>query len=239
MSDAEIEPVADDRPGLLDRLPSQVREPTAALLKAIGPQLLKVRRPKDLRRLAKDPVVLAAIAKDLVPVLEGAIAKASVVTIPVHQRWSSHLSATVSGAAGPVAANAAEIAAIFGGPPTLGVTAPAAFGTTAVAVVWEAYVELCVVAQKLRRAGIDDPEVIRLALLRTYVPDATDFTKTVLVRGAERLAIRLLTRISSAWLPLAGPVFGAVRSNIDVHRAHKAAQQVIDEQRAASAVEPS
>ena len=217
---------------LLERLPPSVREPTAALLKAVAPQLLKVRRPRDLRRLAKDPVVLAAVAKDLVPVLEAAISKASVVTLPVHHRWSSHLSATVSGAAGPVAANAAEIAAVLGGPPTLGVTAPTAFATTAVAVVWESYVELCVIAQKLRRAGIDDPEVIRIALLRTYVPDATDFTKTVVVRAAERLAVRLLTRISSAWLPLAGPVFGAVRSNIDVHRAHKAAEQVIQEQTA-------
>ena len=220
-------------PRLLDRLPPSVREPTVALLKAVGPQLVKVRRPRDLRRMAKDPVVLAAIAKDLVPVLEAAIAKASVMTLPVHHRWSSHLSATVSGATGPVVANAAEVAAVFGGPPSLGVTAPTAFATTAAAVVWESYVELCVVAQKLRRAGIDDPEVIRVALLRTYVPDATDFTKTVLVRGAERLAIRLLTRISAAWLPLAGPVFGAVRSNIDVHRAHQAAEQVIRERAAA------
>jgi hypothetical protein len=218
-------------PRLLDRLPAQLKEPTIALLRAVGPRLLAVRRPKDLRRLAKDPIVLAAIAKDLAPVLEAAITRASVVTIPVHHRVTSHLSATVSGAAGPVAANAAELAVLFGGPPTLGVTAPTAFATSAVAVVWESYVELSVIAQKLRRAGIDDPEQIRLALLRTYVPGATDLTKAVLVRGAERLAVRLLTRISAAWLPVAGPVFGAVRSNIDVHRAHKAAEAVIAERR--------
>jgi len=223
-------PDADPPPKLLDRLPQGLREPTVALLRAIAPQLRKVRRPKDLRRLARDPLVLAAVAKDLVPVLEATIDRASTVALPVHQRWSSHLSATVSGAAGPAVANAAELAAIFGGPPTLGVTAPTAFATSAVGVVWESYVELSLIAQKLRRAGIEDPELIRMALLRTYVPDATDFTKAVLVRGAERLAIRMLGRIAAAWVPVAGPVFGAVRSNIDVHRAHKAADEIIREQ---------
>lgn len=45
--------------------------------------------------------------------------------------------------------------------------------------------------------------------------------------GVERLAVRLLTRSAAEWVPIAGPVFGVVRANLDVHRADRAAESTI------------
>src|SRR4051812_44631976 len=179
---------------ILNRLPASVRAPTITLVEQLIPKLVKVRRPRDLRKLANDKELVQALGRDFLPILDAAMRSASSPTLPIQSRWSTHLSATVTGAAGPVIANAAELGALLGGPETLVVTAPTAITVQVAATVWEAYVELSLVAQKLKRAGITDPDQVRLALARTLVPDANDFTKKVLLRGGERLAVRLLTR---------------------------------------------
>jgi hypothetical protein len=214
---------------VLDRLPKTVRDPTVTLVKQLLPKLAKVRRPSDLRRLAKDRALVEALGRDFLPIIDAAVRTASTAALPLESRWSTHLSATVTGAAGPVVANAAELAALFGGPETLVVTAPTALTVQVAATVWETYVEMSLIARKLRSAGVTDIESIELALVRSLVPDADDFTKRVLIRGGERLAMRLLTRSAAEWVPIAGPVFGVIRANIDVHRAHKAADSVLRE----------
>lgn len=213
--------------GLLNRLPKSVRDPTITLVRHLLPKLVEVRRPSDLRKVAKDRALIEALGRDFLPIIDAAIKSAATTALPIQSRWSTHLSATVTGAAGPVIANAAELAAIFGGPGTLIVTAPTALTVQVAATVWETYVEFSLIAQKLRRAGVTDVDLVRLALVRSLVPDANDFTKKVLIRGGERLAVRLLTRSAAQWVPIAGPVFGVVRANIDVHRAHRAADSIL------------
>lgn len=212
---------------LLNRLPKSVRDPTVTLVRQLLPKLVTVRRLRDLRKLAKDRALIEALGRDFLPIIDAAISSAATTALPIQSRWSTHLSATVTGAAGPVVANAAELGAIFGGPQTLVVTAPTALAVQVVAIVWETYVEFSLIAQKLRRAGVTDVDHVRLALVRSLVPDATDFTKKVLIRGGERLAVRLLTRSAAEWVPIAGPVFGVVRANVDVHRAHRAAESIL------------
>lgn len=213
--------------GLLGRLPKSVRDPTITLVRQLLPKLVKVRRPRDLRKLASDKELVQALGRDFLPIIDAAILTAATSSLPLQSRWSTHLSATVTGAAGPMIANAAELAAIFGGPESLVVTAPTAITVQVAATVWETYVEFSLIAQKLRRAGVTDVDQVRLALVRSLVPDANDFTKKVLIRGGERLAVRLLTRSAAEWVPIAGPVFGVVRANVDVHRAHRAAESII------------
>jgi hypothetical protein len=211
----------------LGELPLPIRETAVAFLRVAGPRLRKVRRPRDLRALAHDAEVVEALGGQLVPVLEELIKTASTAPLPMRRRWSTHASATVTGAVGPALATSAELVALFGGPESLAVTAPTAFAAQTAASVWELYVTFSLIVRKLRRAGVQDPRLVRLALMRTLVPDAGDVTKAVLVRGGERIAVRLLSRGTSAWIPLAGPVFGAVDANIDVHRAHRAVESVL------------
>ena len=225
---AHVADTEDERAaGLLGRLPKSVRDPTVTLVKQLLPKIAKVRRPRDLRKLANDKALVQALGRDFLPIIDAAILTAATNALPLRSRWSTHLSASVTGAAGPVIANAAELAALLGGPETLVVSAPTAITVQVAATVWETYVEFSLIAQKLREAGITDVEEVRLALVRSLVPDANDFTKKVLLRGGERLAIRLLTRSAAEWVPIAGPVFGVVRANVDVHRAHRAAESII------------
>jgi len=213
----------------LAALPGPVRDTAVAFVRVAGPRLRKVRRPRDLRALARDREGIEVLGRELVPVRERLVETASVAPLPMYRRWSTHASATVTGAVGPAVANWAEIVALFGGPESLAVTAPSAFAIQTASSVWELYVTFSLIVRRLEREGINDVPSIRLALVRTVVPDAHDVTKAVLVRGGERIAVRLLTRSASAWLPLAGPIFGAVDANVDVHRAHRAAESVVRE----------
>ena len=210
-------------------LPEPIRASVKTLVKVAGPKLIKVRKPRDLKKLMKDPTLIKALGRDLEPVINTIIDAAAKAPAPISGRVTTHISATVTGAGGAAVANWAELGALFGGPETLALTAPTAFGIQAAATAWETYVEFSVIVNKLRAAGINDPERLRLAAIRTLVPDATDVTKLVVVRGGERLAVRLLTRTAAGWVPLAGPIFGVVRANIDLHRAHVAAESVIRE----------
>ena len=208
------------------QLPKQARDVLVTVTKTALPRLAKARRPKDLKALARDPALIEALGRDLAPVLETAIRYA----LPVRGRLPTHVSATVTGAAGPLAANVAE-GLLLAGPQAAAIGAPTAVTIQFSAAVLETYVEFSTIVQKLRGAGIDDRDDVMLAIMRTLVPDATSATKTVVTRGLQRLAQRMVLRAARGWLPLAGPILGSVSSNFDMHRAHRAAEGVIRERR--------
>jgi hypothetical protein len=192
------------------------------------PKLAKARRPKDLKALMRDPKLIEALGRDLIPLIDAAQRFA----LPVQSRALGHVSATITGAAGPLAANAAE-GLLLAGPETAAITAPTALAVQISAATWETYVEFSTIVQKLRAAGIEDASKIELAIVRMVVPDAIDVTKGVITRATERLAQRMLARAATGWLPIAGPFVGSIESNFDLHRAHTAADSVIREERAA------
>lgn len=206
-----------------------VRDLVGTFTKVALPKLAKARRPKDLKALVRDPKLIEALGRDLLPLIEAA----SRYTLPVKSRVVGHVSATITGAAGPLAANAAE-GLLLAGPETAAITAPTAVAVQFSAATWEMYVEFSTIVQKLRDAGIDDAETIELAIVRMVLPDTTDVTKKVVTRAAERMAERMLARAASGWLPIAGPFVGSIASNFDLHRAHKAAESVIRERRPAT-----
>src|SRR5688572_14583961 len=59
--------------GILGRLPPSLRALTITLVRQLAPRLIKVRRPSDLRKLARDPALIRALARDFLPVIDGVI----------------------------------------------------------------------------------------------------------------------------------------------------------------------
>jgi hypothetical protein len=208
------------------RVSAPARDLLATFTKVALPKLAKARRPKDLKALVRDPKLIEALGRDLVPLIE----QAARYALPVKSRVLGHISATITGAAGPLAANAAE-GLLLAGPETAAITAPSAVGVQITAAAWEMYVEFSTIVHKLRDAGINDPELVQLAIMRMVLPGTTDVTKGMVARAAERFAERMLTRAAAGWLPIAGPFVGSVASNFDMHRAHRAAESVIADQR--------
>jgi hypothetical protein len=217
-----------DTDALLSKVavPAPVRDLVSTFTKVALPKLAKARRPKDLKALLRDPKLIEALGRDLLPLIDAA----SRYTLPVKSRALGHVSATITGAAGPLAANAAE-GLLLAGPETAAITAPTALAVQITAAAWETYVEFSTIVHKLRAAGIEDPEKIELAIVRMVLPGTTDVTKGIVTRAAERFAERMLARAAAGWLPVAGPFVGSVASNFDLVRAHRAADSVIREKR--------
>ena len=203
-----------------------------AFLKMALPRLVRVRRPRDLRRWTKDAVVLAATHSYLVPAIDGLMESAARGALPIRGRVPSHLSATVTGVAGPVAANLAELqvlaATILSGPggaPVAAVSAPTAAAVGVAAQMAELYAQTSVAARILAGHGITDPVALRTVMARALVPGGSEMA----VRVATRLATRMITRLAVQWLPVVSIARGLVVSNVDMHRIHQAARNVARE----------
>ncbi|HVT78779.1 MAG TPA: hypothetical protein VHD87_17190 [Acidimicrobiales bacterium] len=210
-----------------DTATTAVRDLIGTFTKVALPKLARARRPKDLKALARDPKLIEALGRDLIPLIDAA----SRYTLPVKSRVVGHVSATITGAAGPLAANAAE-GLLLAGPETVAITAPTALAVQVTAAVWETYVEFSTIVHKLRAAGIDDADSVQLAIMRMVLPEADEVSTAMVTRAAERLAARMLREAAAGWLPVAGPFVGSIASNFDLHRAHRAADSVIRQRKA-------
>ncbi len=214
------------------KLDPDTRSLVTAFLKLALPRLVRVRRPRDLRRWTKDAVVLAATQSYLVPAIDGLMESAARGALPIGGRVPSHLSATVTGVAGPVAANLAELqvlaATMFTGPggaPVAAVSAPTAAAIGMAAQMAELYAQTSVAAKLLARHGITDPAALRTVMARALAPGGSE----IATRVATRLATRMVTRLAVQWLPVVSIARGLVVSNLDMHRIHQAARDVARE----------
>ena len=214
------------------KLDPDTRSLVTAFLKLALPRLVRVRRPRDLRRWTKDAVVLAATQSYLVPAIDGLMESAARGALPIGGRVPSHLSATVTGVAGPLAANLAELqvlaATLFSGPggaPVAAVSAPTAAAIGMAAQMAELYAQTSVAAKLLARHGITDPTALRTVMARALAPGGSE----IATRVATRLATRMVTRLAVQWLPVVSIARGLVVSNLDMHRIHQAARDVAGE----------
>jgi hypothetical protein len=151
----------------LNRLAPEYRQQTSELLRAVVPKLTGVRRPADLETLLRDDDLLAMLEANLYPVVERAIESANRRVLPLRRRYSSHFVVTLTGLAGPAAANATEVQGLIAmlfppaGAADLAVNVPAAVLIGLGSQLVEFYVELSVVATRLRDAGISDTAIVR------------------------------------------------------------------------------
>ena len=100
----------------LDRLSPEYRHLTLDLFRALLPsvramlpKLKRVRSRGDLGVVFQDSELLVALEAQLFPIVERAIQSASRGTLPLRRRYSSHALVSLTGLAGPLAANATEV----------------------------------------------------------------------------------------------------------------------------------
>ncbi len=219
----------------LNRLAPEYRQLTLELLSALLPKLKGVRRPSDLKALFRDGDLLTLLEARLYPIVERAIESANRGVLPLRRRYSSHFVVTLTGLAGPAAANATELQGLMAmafppvGAADLAVSVPVAvligFGSQLV----EFYVELSVVATRLRDAGITDSAVIRRVLLAAVAPGTRDISEMTMHRLVRGLALRMLARAAADWLPVVPLASGVYLSNRAMRAVHRAIDDVLQE----------
>jgi hypothetical protein len=219
----------------LNRLAPEYRQLTLEFLRALLPKLKGVRRPGDLRALFRDGDLLSILETQLYPIVERAMESANRGVLPLRRRYSSHLIATLTGLAGPAAANVTEVQGLIAmafppvGAADLAVSVPVAVLIGFSSQLVEFYVELSVVTTRLRDAGIADPAITRQVLLAAIAPGARNISEMTMHRLVRGLAVRILARAAADWLPVVPLASGVYLSNRAMHRVHNAVDDVLRE----------
>lgn len=219
----------------LNRLAPEYRQLTLEVLRALLPKLKEVRRPADLKALLRDGDLLALLEMQLYPIIERAIESANRGVLPLRQRYRSHVIVTLTGLAGPAAANATEVLGLIAmafppiGAADLAVSVPVAVLIGVGAQLVEFYVEVSVVSTRLRDAGISDPAIIRQVLLAAVAPGARDISEMTVHRLVRAVSVRILARAAADWLPVVPLASGAYLSNRAMHAVHKAIDDMLHE----------
>jgi hypothetical protein len=217
----------------LNRLTPEYRQLTLELLRAVVPKLKGVRRPADLKTVFRDGDLLALLEAQLYPVVERAIESANRGVLPLRRRYSSHFVVTLTGLAGPAAANATEVQGLIAmafppvGAADLAFSIPAAVLIGFASQLVEFYVEISVVATRLRGAGVSDSAIIRRVLLAAVAPGMRDVPELTMHRLVRGLAIRILARAAADWLPVVPLASGVYLSNRAMHRVHRAVDHAL------------
>ncbi len=209
-------------PDPLAKLPDGVRTVVRDEAQLVGQELKAVRRPRDVRRILKDPGTLHRMSEPLEPALDRIATVVARGTVPLPPKVATGLVAA-TGLAGAGVGSALQLFALLGvEAPPVALTAAGASGVVAVAAeLVEFYVVACVVRDGLRAAGLDEPALFRQALVDAYLGDDDGGAPTDAARHSwsRRMARAVFRRA----LPRMAPVIGvpiAARSSVrDLRRA--------------------
>lgn len=230
--------MADDD-GRLARLWQQVPEEVRAVVRdeaaVVSRELRAVRSAGQLRRKLEDPDLVARVAEPLSPALDrisGVVARTS---IPMGPR-SGHALVTASATVGATLSSGLEVLGTLGlEAPPAAASAFAAAGTAGVVTgLLEFYATAATIVTELRAAGRhDEPALVRRALLHAYLgtgggPPGTGPGSDGTGR---RMAVAVLRRAGSRWIPIAGVPVSVTRANQDLRRARAYARYLATEPR--------
>ncbi|MGH9093790.1 MAG: hypothetical protein ACRDXE_01380 [Acidimicrobiales bacterium] len=153
-----------------EKLPGSVRSVIQEESRAVGRELRTVRRPRDLRRFARDPDAVGRIAVPLEPALDRIAALVAKGTVPIHPTVAGGVVAA-TGAASAGVSSALQLLALLGieAPPAAVSVAGAAGAVAVASELVEFYLIACVARDELRRADRDDPALLRQVLIETYL----------------------------------------------------------------------
>lgn len=208
----------------LDRLPEPVRRVIREEAQVVTDRFRGVRRPRDLRRLLKDPAFVADLSEPVAPTLDGVLALVVKGTVPITPRAAT-AGATATAIAAATAESAMEVAAVLGieVPPVAATIAGSAFGIGIAVQLVEFYLTACMVWRELKRAGITDVTALRRAMLAAYLGDDRTGGGDLAQLGLNRIAATLVKRAMPGFIPLAGiPLAG-----VSAHKAQKRAQAAV------------
>ena len=209
------------RPRNLDRLPEPVRRVVRAEVQVVNHRLRAVRRPRDLRRLLKDPAFVNDLAAPIAPALDRLLALAVKGTVPVSPRFAL-TGATTTAVVGATLESVMEVAAVLGVevPPLAATIAGSAVGIGIAVQLIEFYLTACMAWSELQDAGVADVAALRRVILAAYVGD--DGKAGLGQLGLNRLAVALVKRAIPGFIPLAGIPIAGVSAHKAQKRAHAA-----------------
>jgi hypothetical protein len=209
-------------PRVLDRVPEPVRRAASESARAAVAELRHIRRPRDLRRLAKDPNVAARIAEPLAPALDRILGFVAKGTAPVPPRLGA-VGITTIAIAGASAESVLEICAALGieVPPAAAAIGGSALAVGVAAEVLQFYLLACLIWNELKANDCAEPELLRRALTETYVADHRS------------LAAAVVKRVLPGLVPVLGVPFAGRNAWQDQKRARVAARRIVAERRSA------
>jgi hypothetical protein len=179
-----------------------------------------VRRPRDLRRLVRDPKVVSRVAEPLTPALDRVLAFVAKGTAPIPPRLGAGAITAVA-MAGASAESILEIAAALGleVPPAAVTIGGSALAVGIATEVVQFYLLASAIWTDLRAADCAEPELLRRALIETYVADDRS------------LAVSVVKRVLPGLVPVIGVPLAGRTAWKDLHRARAAAARIVGERR--------
>jgi len=206
------------------KVPEQVRAAMAGAARAAAAELRHVRRPKDIRRLARDPQVIARLSEPLTPALDRVLAFVVKGTAPMPPRLGA-AGITAIAMIGTSAESVLEICAVLGieVPPAAAAVGGSALAVGVASEVLQFYLLASTIWTDLRAAGCAEPELLRQALIDTYLADHRSLAASVLKRALPGL------------VPVLGVPFAGRAAWKDIHRARASTARIVKERALRSA----
>lgn len=211
-------------PRQLDRLPEPVRRVVHEEMQLVNRRVRAVRRPRDIRRLLKDPAFLNDLATPLAPALDRLLTVVVKGTVPISPRLAT-TGATTTAIVGATVESIMEVAAVLGVevPPVAATIAGSTVGIGIAVQLIELYLTASMAWSELQDTGLADVTALRPVILAAYLGDDGRVGGDLAQLGLNRLAVALVKRAVPGFIPLAGiPIAG-----VSAHRAQKRAHAAV------------
>lgn len=208
----------------LDRAPVPVRRVIRDEMCVVNERLRQVRRPRDLRRLLKDPTLVADLSEPLTPALDRLLALVVNGAAPLPPGLAT-LGGTATAVIGATAESVMEVAAVLGieVPPVAATVAGSALSIGIAVQLVEFYLTVSMAWTELSKADRADVIALRRVIMATYLGADGPTGGDIPALGFDRIARALLKRAVPSFIPLAGiPLAGRA-----AHQAQKRAQAAV------------
>lgn len=199
-------------------VPDSVRRIVGEEARAVAVEVRSVRRPRDIRRLMRDPDAVGRLLAPIEGTLDDVMGLVAKGTLPVSPRLGAAAGATTAGLAA-TAGSILEVCALLGleAPPLAVAVGGSAVALGMAAETLEFYFLCSSMWTQLRDAGGADPALLRRAVLITYLGDRP-------TGGLNRVARMLLERTFARLLPVVGIPLAGRAAWRDHRRAAEAVQ---------------
>lgn len=209
------------------QVPEEVRTLIRDETQVVGRELAGVRTPRQLRKRLGDPALSERVAQPLSPVLDRICEVVGKASVPINPTVGHTLISATSAVGSTLSSGMEAIGAIGIEVPPAAASAFAAAGTIGIATgLVEFYVTAATITTELRAAGRYDPRLLRTALLHNYLhlEGSADQDLTGGLKG--RLAVAVLRRVATRWVPLIGIPVSVTQANRDLSRARRHSREL-------------
>lgn len=209
------------------QVPEEVRTLIVDESQVLGRELAGVRTPRQLRKRLGDPALSERVAQPLSPVLDRICEVVGQASVPIKPAVGHTLVSATSAVGSTLSSGMEAVGAIGIEVPPAAASAFAAAGAIGIAAgLVEFYVTAATITTELRAGGHYDPALLRTGLLHNYLhlsgPPDQDLSDGL--KG--RLALAVLRRVATRWVPLIGIPISVSQANRDLARARRHSREL-------------